>query len=158
MSPEFEAGSYIIVKEKPTEEIGVGDVISYYVSDGKTVLTHRVVERTGEGGSLSFITRGDANNTNDENPVAPGQVLGTVVLPVNGLGTFLLTLRNPRSLALYAFIILAIFIGPELYRRITRRRRDEGSAAGNARFERSDAARIDAVKDVVSLGREGSPY
>lgn len=125
MSPAFDAGSFILVREKLPNELDIGDVISYTVSDGKTVLTHRIVEKNDVDGQLSFITKGDANNANDDRPVAPESVLGKVVLSVNYIGAFFLSLREPQNIALCAGIIAVIFLAPELYRWLTREKKTE---------------------------------
>lgn len=120
MSPAFDEGSYIFVQERSANQINSGDVISYVVGDGETVLTHRVVEKSGMGDATIFITQGDANNTRDEKPVEAARVLGVEVLAVPGFGALLLSLRNPVNIAYALGIILVIFLAPEVYRRLLR--------------------------------------
>ena len=113
MSPVFEAGSYIIVKEKSVEDIKAGDILTYEAGDA--VLTHRVIEVIKEGNDYSFITQGDANNTPDKNPVAQDKVLGTAVFWVNRLGLVLMTLRQPKVMAGVFILLCFIVLAPELY-------------------------------------------
>ena len=113
MSPVFEAGSYIIVKEKSVEDIKVGDILTYEA--GEAVLTHRVVEVIKEGSDYSFITQGDANNTPDKNPVTHDEILGTAVFWVNGLGLALMTLRQPKVMVGVFILLCIIVLAPELY-------------------------------------------
>ncbi len=69
-----------------------GDIITY--KSGKTLVTHRIVEKTEEG----FITRGDANNTPDREPVPMENVVGRVVLTVPGIGRLAGFLRTPLGM------------------------------------------------------------
>jgi signal peptidase len=116
MRPAVSTGSYIIVQEKQTKDIQIGDVISFYMSDGVTVLTHRVVEKIEKDGAISFITQGDANDSPDGHPVESERVLGTMLFALTGVGSFLLSLRQPFSLIICIFILIVIFLTPEVYR------------------------------------------
>lgn len=108
MSPEFEAGSLIVARERPTGEIGTGDILTFSVSG--EIVSHRVVEVTEENGSSSFITKGDANNVADTTPVTPQQIKGVVVLSVNGLGLFLLWLQKPWGWIILVAVLLVGFL------------------------------------------------
>ena len=77
MEPEIPVGSLVLVKETEPEEILKGDVIAFMSArDTGTVVTHRVVENDAENGE--FITKGDANEQNDMNPVPYGDLIGRV--------------------------------------------------------------------------------
>lgn len=78
MSPAFDAGSLIFLKPENPENIAVGDIITFRPPSGEGELTtHRVVQVNREDG-LSFITRGDANDVNDQHPVMADKVIGRV--------------------------------------------------------------------------------
>lgn len=78
MSPAFDAGSLIFLKPENPENIAVGDIITFRPPSGEGELTtHRVVQINREGG-LSFITRGDANDVNDQHPVMADKLVGRV--------------------------------------------------------------------------------
>ncbi|MDW7672133.1 MAG: signal peptidase I [Bacillota bacterium] len=78
MNPSFDTGSLIFVKKQPPETIAVGDIITFAGPRADSALTtHRVAAINNEV-PLSFITRGDANNVNDPNPVPEERVIGTV--------------------------------------------------------------------------------
>ena len=66
------------------DDIKVGDVISFRVSDDIRV-THRVEKITTEG----MITKGDANNTNDPDPVTKDNYIGKTVFAIPHLGAVL---------------------------------------------------------------------
>lgn len=88
MEPNYPPGTLVVVKPTPAEKIGVGTVITYQLESGqKAVVTHRVVSvGYGATGELSFITRGDANESNDLEPVKPVQIKGTLWYAVPKLG------------------------------------------------------------------------
>lgn len=110
MSPTFEAGSFIIVKNEKPENINSGDIITFKVNEN-TVLTHRVVEIVKDGNNTSFITKGDANNSYDKKPVIQEQILGVAVLWINGVGAFLVALQQHGGLILIiTLLFLMIFI------------------------------------------------
>ena len=97
MEPEIPVGSVIYVKPAEPEEIEKEDIIAF--QRGDSVITHRVVENrvvTGE-----FVTRGDANQTKDMNPVPYENVIGKVVRSVPGAGVMaeMFTSREGKILA-----------------------------------------------------------
>lgn len=78
MNPAFDTGSLVFVKPLDPQNIEQGDIITYSSSGGAEVLTtHRVVDVIRDG-ELKFVTRGDANNVNDPNPVLAPNVVGKV--------------------------------------------------------------------------------
>ncbi len=88
MEPEIPIGSIVYVKSAEPEEIEEGDIIAFNTPGA--VVMHRVVENNGD--TASFVTKGDANDTNDVNEVAYASLLGRVVRHFPVLG---------RVLALY---------------------------------------------------------
>jgi signal peptidase I len=87
MEPTYPPGTLIIVKPIATEDIAIGDPITYQLESGKPeVVTHRVVSIANANGNLSFITQGDNNPSPDANPVLPVQIRGTVWYSVPLIG------------------------------------------------------------------------
>ena len=88
MEPKLPPGTLVVVKPKPAEEIGVGEVITYQLRSGDpTVVTHRVVSVAyGSDGAPRFTTQGDANDAVDAAPVEPVQVKGAVWYAVPWIG------------------------------------------------------------------------
>ena len=74
MSPAIPVGSVIYVKPVPPEDVLPGDVIAFR-SEG-AVVTHRVAENLFVEGS--FVTKGDANETEDFDRVGYRDFIGTV--------------------------------------------------------------------------------
>ena len=83
MAPEIPTGSLVYVRKAKAEQIQAEDVIAYD-GGGGALLTHRVVEnRTLMG---EFVTKGDANEKEDPNPVSYDQLRGQVVYSIPYLG------------------------------------------------------------------------
>jgi signal peptidase len=83
MVPAMKAGDLAIMQEVELETIQVGDIIQYR-RYGDLVL-HRVVRIEMRSEGPQFITRGDANNVDDD-PVPANAVMGKVVLVVPKVG------------------------------------------------------------------------
>ncbi|WP_232716114.1 signal peptidase I [Gordonia metallireducens] len=88
MKPDYPPGTLIVVKPRPADEIGVGDVVTYQIRSGSPeVITHRVIEVTeNPQGELRFVTQGDNNGLADAEPVRPVQVRGTLWYSVPYIG------------------------------------------------------------------------
>lgn len=90
MSPALEVDDLILIHAQDSYE--PGDIITY--ESGSSLVTHRIVETVEEG----FVTRGDANNAPDLEPVPLDHVVGKVVWQIPGVGTALGYLRTPLGL------------------------------------------------------------
>ena len=81
MQPALVVGDIAITRDVSPDDVEVGDIIRY--QKGDIFILHRVVEVEESG--PNFITRGDANNVNDD-PVLPTQLAGKLVLVVPKIG------------------------------------------------------------------------
>ncbi|ALG84084.1 signal peptidase I [Gordonia phthalatica] len=88
MRPSYPPGTLIVVKRVNPNSLAVGDVVTYQIRSGDPeVVTHRIVETTtAPDGERRFITRGDANNTNDKPAVRPVQIRGKLWYSIPYLG------------------------------------------------------------------------
>ena len=85
MEPEIPVGSLVYVEGVAPEDVQVDEVIAFYGGrDANAIITHRVVENRVIMGE--FITKGDANQTNDMNPVRYGELIGRVEWSVPEVG------------------------------------------------------------------------
>ena len=75
MEPEFSTGDMIVVKE--TEDFDIYDIVVY--KSGSSLVVHRIVGI----GAEKVVTKGDANNTEDE-PITRADVLGKVIFHIQG--------------------------------------------------------------------------
>lgn len=91
MEPKFSAGDLILVKGQDSYQLG--DIVTFRDSGGAMV-THRIT------GSVSgqFITKGDANNTEDAELLSPENIVGKLQLVLPGAGEAVLFLRSPLGL------------------------------------------------------------
>ncbi len=121
MSGEFEMGDLIICKTVNAEDIKKDDVISFFdpAGNGTSVVTHRVVEVvTNEDGSISFITKGDANNTEDRLPVpAENLVARYTGVCIPGAGDVALFMQSTPGLIVCVFVPLLLIVGYDVIRR-----------------------------------------
>lgn len=79
MSGEFETGDTILIKKIGDESnLKIGDVVTYRIKTN-TLVTHRIINITRTGESLSYTTKGDANNTEDMEKVTFSAIEGIYV-------------------------------------------------------------------------------
>ena len=104
MSPAFEAGGLVVVRPAEAEEIAVGDIITYWEpGEGAKLTTHRVVEVEDENG-LQFITKGDANEVVDQEPVPAENLVGKVVFAIPYAGYVADFAQSPQGLVTLVII------------------------------------------------------
>lgn len=105
MTGAIEAGDAIIIKN--SDSYAVGDVITYFPTDESFSVTHRIVRTEGD----KFYTKGDANPSEDPNPVLIEQIAGKVAVKLNKVGYFIEWLKSPAGIIFAAtFIVLLILI------------------------------------------------
>jgi signal peptidase len=115
MSPTFEAGSLAFVKPVDPQKLGVGDIITYRTSDDSDLMTtHRIMAVHQEDGGLSFTTRGDANDIDDDAPVLAGDIVGQVNFTVPYAGFLMDFAQTKKGLIALVFIPGALIIIFEL--------------------------------------------
>ena len=71
-------------------------------------MTHRIVAVLKD--ERSFITRGDANNTNDPSTVPFGNVVGKAELCLPGIGAVFRAV-TAESNRIYVYIVIGILVG-----------------------------------------------
>ena len=77
MEPEIPVGSMVYVKSIAPKELKEKDVVAFYGGrDTNAIITHRVVNNNLISGQIT--TKGDANKTEDMNPVSYSDVIGIV--------------------------------------------------------------------------------
>lgn len=85
MEPEIPVGSLVYIRGEEPENIKEDEIIAFYgAKDSNAIITHRVVENRVVMGE--FITKGDANKTNDMNPIPYDNFIGKAVLSIPVLG------------------------------------------------------------------------
>lgn len=84
MRPTIDVGDITITVKTPPESIKPGDIIQFVTEDA--IIVHRVHGIQYEGDTRLFVTKGDANNAPDPDPVHPSQVLGKLIFTIPKLG------------------------------------------------------------------------
>lgn len=110
MEPVIGVGDLVVVrplakKASPDRSsYKAGDIIAYKseVNSG-LIVTHRIIEVKNSGGSVEYLTKGDANNNRDQGLVSPDQVLGRKIMVVPYIGK---GLAFGKTKAGYTFLIL----------------------------------------------------
>lgn len=108
MRPYLQPGDMIVDKQAEAEEVKVGDVITYKV--GSSIVTHRVVGIVAEDGKLAFVTRGDANNSEDGKPIKEEQLVGKVIFKIPYGGYVARFVRSPIGLMLVIVIPVSFML------------------------------------------------
>ena len=97
MEESIPAGSLIIARWVPDEQVRVGQVI-VAKEPGRAAIAHRVVSLQEDGGNVLVQTKGDANHTPDPEPyVLPQRVL-TPEYVIPYLGYLVLFVKTPLGL------------------------------------------------------------
>lgn len=107
MEPALAAGDLIIVHEEDT--YAVGDAIVF--RDGAGFTVHRLKSIDGE----MFVTRGDANDTDDA-PIRAADVKGKVVKCLKGAGNLVSAVRSPVGIVVTLGLAVLLFEAPYLLR------------------------------------------
>ena len=86
MLPIINPGDVVIVAPVQTDAIKVGEIIEYRNIKENINIMHRVIEITGNTSNLSFITKGDANDSPDPDPVSPQAIMGREIFIIPKIG------------------------------------------------------------------------
>lgn len=108
MTPTLKVGTLIVVKESQDTEINIGDIITYHGAD-TSVVTHRVLEIDTENGTW-FITKGDANETEDPMPVESNKLIGKVTFSIPYVGFILQLVRSKFGIIGIIILVLIAII------------------------------------------------
>lgn len=85
MTPAYPVGSVIFVEKCGYGDVRVGEAVTFTLGTGTgNVMTHRIISKDEEAGT--FLTKGDANNTADPEPVNKDRLIGRVRLAIPLLG------------------------------------------------------------------------
>lgn len=110
MVPTLPINSIIVVNESTASEIEQGDIVTYYAGSTNTRVTHRVVEvlENNEG----FITRGDANNTEDPNILQKDKIIGKLAFSIPFVGAIFRVLSTKAGIGILVGLVAIITLIP----------------------------------------------
>lgn len=109
MEPSIMTGDIIIIHQ--TGQYNKNDVITFKNEEGR-IITHRIIEINNKGEDIFFVTKGDANRSEDEGVVFPTNILGKVIYVIPKLGFLVAFSKSlPGLIILIAIPALALIIG-----------------------------------------------
>ena len=101
MEPEIKTGSVAYVNSHiKADEIKVGDIIGFATNEGQ--VTHRVVQINSDG---SFVTKGDNNEENDNQPVQINNMRGKTIFSIPVLGKLAAFVKSKQGI-----VVVCIYI------------------------------------------------
>ncbi len=117
MEPVYHTGSVIYVKEvDDPSALEENTVITFYIGEN-TVATHRIIEVVNENGTVSYRTKGDANDIEDGGLVSPDRIIGSPIFTIPYLGYVVSVIQSPSgrffAIAAIAFTFIITMI-PDL--------------------------------------------
>ena len=107
MEPTIPVGSLVYVKPVEASELEAGDVCTYYLSDGETFVTHRVLSIDPDAQTL--VTQGDANESPDGD-IQFSQVYGRADFHLLYLGIAIQNLRTPVGIMTICGVVMLVIL------------------------------------------------
>lgn len=119
MHPEIQSGDLILCRTIEAEDVKGNDVITFYdpMGNGTTVVTHRVLEIHSQDGALTFITKGDNNNVEDQVPVEADDVIGIYLSRIPGAGNVAMFMQTTPGLILCCVCPMVLMVLWDMLRR-----------------------------------------
>lgn len=125
MEPTIPVASVVLVERQ--DEYQMGDIITFSQPGRDNLVTHRIVDITQQGRVQSFTTKGDANNTDDNQLIPSMNVHGKVLYYVPYLGELVAFVQTPLGFGLTVILpgaILMIYEGYVTIKYFRKRRSD----------------------------------
>ena len=120
MYPVIESGDLIICHTAEPEEIQVDDVIAFFdpAGNGSSIVTHRVMEVTEQGGQIAWRTKGDNNNTEDRLLVTGDKLVAVYEgTRLDGFGNVALFMQTTPGLIVCVVCPILLLVGYDMVRR-----------------------------------------
>jgi len=136
MAPTIPVGGLVVVK--PESDYKVNDIITFKTPGAtrtKDYTTHRLVEIKDKNGKKTFITKGDANKTNDTETVDPASVVGKQIFSIAGVGYLLGYIKTLPGLMIIVIVPAVIII----YEEVRKIKDEAGSIIERRRAKKAEA-------------------
>jgi|WetSurMetagenome_2_1015567.scaffolds.fasta_scaffold170823_2 signal peptidase I len=114
MEPQLKVGSIVVTQPLKSENIRVGDAITFYSPLHKEMVTHRVVSIVNDY-IYYFRTKGDANEEPDPYIVPSTNVAGKVCLHIPYLGYAIQAIKTPLGLLFTLLVPGVVIIAMEIF-------------------------------------------
>lgn len=108
MEPGYPVGSLIYVKQVDTTRLQEGAVVTFYLPDDRTLVTHRIVEIDKEKGVI--YTKGDANELEDGMATPYSRIVGQPFLCIPMLGHLAGYLADPAGKAGILMLVILVCV------------------------------------------------
>ena len=118
-----------LVVVKSFEDYNINDIIMF--RKNANFVTHRIVDETEEG----FITKGDANNAEDEWIVKQNEIVGKSITVIPKVGFVLDFFKTPTGLISILLIGFLLIEGPLLIEDIKKKRKEEKEEEMNGELQ-----------------------
>lgn len=106
MTPTIAVGDIVVdspVTAAQASHLHAGQVISFRAAPGSPeFITHRIVAVRVTAGAVSYITKGDANNSADSTPRPASDVIGLYDFSIPRGGYALVAMHTPRVIGMLA--------------------------------------------------------
>ena len=126
MEPTYSVGDLLYVKTVDPDSVKVGDPITFVLNEDLAVATHRVVAVDQE--NRLFTTKGDANETEDANPVHFNNLVGVPVFAIPLLGYVSAYIQSPPgmyvAIVFGAGLLLAVFL-PDMLKKKDKKEQED---------------------------------
>lgn len=116
MKPTFNTGDLVIARKVDVNDLKAGDIITFRWSTA--LATHRITEVIKDAnGRVSFKTKGDYNNTEDQETLDSNYVVGKYMFRIPFIGYILAKLKGLAGVILI-WILFAAVVGNEIYKHL----------------------------------------
>lgn len=127
MIPEYNVNDVLAIKEINTDELKVGDDITYLgnkLDVNGRIVTHRIIEIKEENGEKIYITKG-INNIAEDPSINDSQIYGKVVEKIPVITEINHIVKNQYGFFFLIFVPLVAVIFLEIADTITEMKRDK---------------------------------
>jgi signal peptidase len=114
MEPAMSPGDAVIVRESSPADIEEQDIITYQTSS-ETPTTHRVIEIQQTDNGVAYVTKGDANEEADRQPVPQSRVVGEVAFVIPYIGHVIQFANTQVGFLVLVLTPMALFVISELW-------------------------------------------
>ena len=110
MMPTLDIGDVIISKKVSEKDLREGDIITFMEGEGHVYnVTHRIAEIVKEEGKTLYRTKGDNNNTNDDELVKYENIVGKYQFKISKIGNWVVQIQTTCGIVVAILVIYLIY-------------------------------------------------
>jgi len=116
MEPEISSGDIIIAEKARPENLEIGDIVTYQGISGQIngkIITHKIIDIREIDGEMRFITKGTANDIEDQ-PVAADQIISKMTVKLPFVGKIFSVINTRIGFLLIIILPLAALLAGEI--------------------------------------------